>query len=170
MFEIIKLLFDICLFKKGPQNLPPSVWLLRVLVVVDVIISFLMISIRTDLAVSLLQAIVSALLIVGFSRLMLYLARKRERYNQTTCALLGADALISFFALPGMASMMIGRGALLAFIITIALMIWHWAVTGHIIRNALGQTLIFSLGLAFLYILGSYQVMALLFPEVAGVK
>lgn len=170
MFEIIKVLFDICLFKQGPQDLPPSVWLWRVLVVVDVAVSFLMISIQTGLVMSLLQATVSASLIVGFSGLMLYLSRKWARFYQTTSALLGTDALISFFALPGMASMTIGRGALLAFAITIALMIWHWAVTGHIIRNALGQTWSFSLGLAFLYILGSYQVMALLFPEVAGVK
>lgn len=170
MFEIIKLLFDICLFKKGPQDLPPSVWLLRILVVVDVIVSYLMLSIHTDWLNSLLQAIVSAALIVGFSWLMLYVARKRERFYQTTGAFLGTEAVISFLALPGMASMMIGTAALLAFIITIALMIWHWAVVGHIIRNALGQTLTFSLGLAFLYILGSYQVMALLFPEVAGVK
>jgi hypothetical protein len=170
MFEVIKLLFDICLFKQGPQDFPPSVWLWRILLIVDVAVSFLMISIQTGLVASLLQAIVSALLIVGFSGLILYVARKPERFAQTTGALLGTDALISFFALPGMASMTIGTGALLAFIITIVLMIWHWAVTGHIIRNALGQTWTFSLGLAFLYILGSYQVMALLFPEVAGVK
>ncbi|MDO9269715.1 MAG: hypothetical protein Q7T96_11480 [Methylobacter sp.] len=170
MFEVIKLLFDICLFKKGPQNLPPSVWLLRLLVVVDVIVSFLMISIHTNWLNSLLQAIVGALLVVGFSWVMLYAGRKSERFYQTSCALLGTDALISFFALPGMASMMIGGGSLLVFTITIALMIWHWAVTGHIFRNALGQTWTFSLGLAFLYILGSYQVMALLFPEVAGVQ
>ena len=61
MFEIIKLLFDICLFKKGPQDLPPSVWLLRRLVVVDVIVSFLMLSIHTDWLNSLLQAIVRSL-------------------------------------------------------------------------------------------------------------
>lgn len=170
MFEIIKLLFDICLFKKGPQDLPPSVWLLRLLVVVDVIVSFLMVSLRTKWLDSLLQAIVSALLIVVFSWVLLYLGRKWGRFYQTASALLGTDAVISFFALPAMASMMIGRGALLAFIVTMGLMIWHWAVTGHIIRNALGQTLTFSLGLAFLYIFGSYQVMALLFPEVAGVE
>ena len=162
MFELIKLLFDICLFKQGPQDLPPSVWLLRLLIVVDVIVSFLMVSIHTGLAVSLLQAITSALLIVGFSWLMLYLARKPERFCQTASALVGTDAMISFFALPGIASMTIGTGALLAFTITIALMLWHWAVIGHIIRNALGQNWTFSLGLAFLYILGSYQVMALL--------
>lgn len=170
MFEIIKLLFDICLFKKGPQDLPSSVWLLRILIAIDGGISFLMMNIRTDLAMSLLQATVGVLLIIGFSWIMLYAARRLGRFNQTTCALLGTDALISFFALPGMASMMLGRGALLAFFVTIALMIWHWAVIGHIIRNALEKTLVFSLGLAFLYILGSYQVMALLFPEVAGVE
>ncbi|MFA6164102.1 MAG: hypothetical protein WAV82_12210 [Methylobacter sp.] len=170
MFEIIKLLFDICLFKKGPQNLPNSAWLLRILVIVDVGISFLMMNIRTDWFNSLLQAVVGVLLVVGFSWIMLYLARRLERFDLTACALLGTDALISFFALPGIASMMLGRGALLAFFVMIALMIWHWAVIGHIIRNALGQTLVFSLGLAFLYILGSYQVMALLFPEVAGIK
>lgn len=170
MFEIIKLLFDICLFKKGPQDLPDSIWLLRILVVVDSGISFLMMNIRTGWLNSLLQAAVGVLLVVVFSWIMLYTARRLGRFSLTTCALLGTDALISFFALPGMASMMLGRGALLAFFVTIALMIWHWAVIGHIIRNALEKTLVFSLGLAFLYILGSYQVMALLFPEVAGVE
>jgi len=168
MFEVIKLLFDICLFKKGPQDLPPSIGLVRLLVVIDIIISFLMISINAGWLNALLQAIVGALLVVGFSWLMLYVDRKPERFYQTSAALLGTDALISFLALPGMASMMIGRGSLLAFTITIILMIWHWAVTGHIFRNALGQTWTFSLGLAFLYILGSYQVVALLFPDVAG--
>jgi len=170
MFEIIKLLFDICLFKKGPQDLPFSVWVWRLLVAGDVVVSFLMINIHTDRLNSLLQSVVSALLIVGFSWLMLYVDRKPERFYQTSGALLGTDALISFFALPAIASMAIGTGSLLVFAVTMVLMAWHWLVTGHIFRNALGQTWTFSLGLAFLYILGSYQVIALLFPEVAGVK
>jgi hypothetical protein len=52
----------------------------------------------------------------------------------------------------------------------LVLIIWHWAVTGYILSKALEKTLSFSLGIAFLYLLGSYQVMALLFPEVASVK
>lgn len=170
MFEIIKRLFDICLFRKGPQNLPSSVWWLRIWVVVDVMASFLMVNISTDWLTALLQAMVSALLIIGFSWLILYVGRKRQRFYQTTIALLGTDALIGFIALPGMASMMTGKGIFLAFMVTVGLMIWHWVIAGHIIRNALGQTWTFSLGLAFLYILGSYQVIALLFPEVTGVN
>ncbi|MDI1232337.1 MAG: hypothetical protein PSU93_14425 [Methylobacter sp.] len=170
MYEIIKRLFDICLLKKGPQNLPSSVWWLRIGLVVDVTVSFLMANLSRDWLTALLQAMVSALLIIGFSWLILYVGGKRQRFYQTTIALLGTDALIGFIALPGMASMMTGKGVFLAFMVTVGLIIWHWVVAGHIIRNALGQTWTFSLGLAFLFILGSYQVIALLFPEVAGVN
>jgi hypothetical protein len=161
MFDIIKLVFDICLFKKGPQDLPYSAWLLRLLLVVYVCIRVLMLSIHFDWLNVLLQVFVDLLLVTGFVWIILYLARKLGRFYQVLSAVLGTDAMISFFALPGMASMETRQGGLLG---------WHWAVIGHIIRNALEQSLSFSLGLAFLYLLGSYQVMALLFPEVAGVK
>lgn len=170
MFDIIKLLFDICLFKKGPQDLPYSVWLLRILFIGYVSIRVLMLSIHFNWLTVLMQVIVEIVLVCGFFWLMLYLARKLGRFYQVISAVLGTDALISFFALPGMASMEAGQGGVLVFLVMIGLIGWHWTVTGHIIRNALEQTLSFSLGLAFLYLLGSYQAMAFLFPEVAGVK
>jgi hypothetical protein len=170
MFDILKLLFDICLFKKGPQDLPYSVWLLRILLVVYVSIRVLMLSIHFDSLSVLLQVIVDIFLVAGFVWSMLYLTGKLGRFYQALSAVLGTDALISFFALPGMATMETGQGGLLVFLVMLGLIGWHWAVTGHIIRNALEKSLSFSLGLAFLYLLGSYQVMALLFPEVVGVK
>ena len=78
---------------------------------------------------------------------------------------MATDALISFFALPAMATL-VGQGTGLAFIAIILLMIWHWAVSGHIFSKALEQPFTFGLGVAFLYILVSYQVMAFLFPEI----
>ena len=170
MFDILKLLFDICLFKKGPQDLPYSVGLLRILLVVYVSIRVLMLSIHFDSLSVLLQVIVDIFLVAGFVWIMLYLTGKLGRFYQALSAVLGTDALISFFALPGMATMEAGQGGLLVFLVMLGLIGWHWAVTGHIIRNALEKSLSFSLGLAFLYLLGSYQVMALLFPEVVGVK
>jgi hypothetical protein len=170
MFDIIKLLFDICLFKKGPQDLPYSVGLLRILLAVYVSIRVLMLSIHFDSLSVLLQVIVDIFLVTGFVWVMLYLTGKLGRFYQALSAVLGTDALISFFALPGMATMETGQGGLLVFLVMLGLIGWHWAVTGHIIRNALEKSLSFSLGLAFLYLLGSYQVMALLFPEVVGVK
>ncbi|MFZ2170229.1 MAG: hypothetical protein WAW61_11400 [Methylococcaceae bacterium] len=170
MYDIIKLLFDICLFKKGPQDLPYSVWLLRILLVVYISIRVLMLSIHFAWLNVLLQVMVEIFLVAGFFWIMLYLVRKLGRFYQVISAVLGTDALISFFALPGIASMETGQGGLLVFLVMLGLIGWHWAVTGHIIRKALEKSLSFSLGLAFLYLLGSYQVIALLFPEVAGVN
>jgi hypothetical protein len=170
MFDIIKLLFDICLFRKGPQDLPYSLWLLRLLLVVYVSVRVLMLSIHFDWLNVLLQVIVDVILVAGFFWTLLYLARKLGRFYQALSAVLGTDALISFIALPGMATMETGHGGHWVILVVLGLIGWHWAVTGHIIRNALEKSLSFSLGVAFLYLLGSYQVMAFLFPEVAGVK
>jgi hypothetical protein len=170
MFGIIRLLFDICLFKKGPQDLPYSIWLMRILLVVYISVRVLMLNMHFDWLNVLLQVIVDILLVVGFFWIMLYLARKVGRFYQVISAILGTDAIISFFALPGMATMETGQGGLLVLLVMLGLIGWHWAVTGHIISHALEKNLSFSLGLAFLYLLGSYQVMALLFPEVADVK
>jgi hypothetical protein len=99
MFDIIKLLFEICLFKKGPQDLPYSVWLLRILFIGYVSIRVLMLSIHFNWLTVLMQVIVEIVLVCGFFWLMLYLARKLGRFYQVISAVLGTDALISFFCL-----------------------------------------------------------------------
>lgn len=168
MFEVVKLFLDICLFKKGPQDIPSSYGLLYVLIVVYALISFLVLFIGAGWFDAVLQVLVEIALVIVFTKIMLGLIRKPERYVQTASSLFGTDALISFFALPGIASMTAGRVTLLAFAVMVGLMIWHWLVTGHIIRHAISQSLSFGLGIALLYIVAAYQVMALLFPEAAG--
>lgn len=170
MLDILTLIFDICLFKKGPQDVPYSLLLLRVMLVADAVASYILLSISNQWFIALLQASIGIILLLAFSWIVLFLGKRLERFYQTSCALLGTDALVSFFALPGTATLMTGRMTLLAFSVMLGLMVWHWAVTGHIIRHALGKTLMFGLGLAFLYIWVSFQVIALLFPEVSGIE
>lgn len=170
MFEIIKLLFEICLFKKGPQDLPYSSWLLKLMLVLYLGIRVLMLNIHYDALHVVLQLLVDVVLVSAFFLGILSVAGKRGRFYQVLAAALGTDALMSFFALPGVATIETGQGGLWVLLVMFGLIGWHWAITGHIIRNALEQSLSFSLGLAFLYLLGTYQVMALLFPEVSGVK
>jgi hypothetical protein len=169
MYELLKLFFDICLFKKGPQDIPVSNWLLRFLIVIYAFISFLIIFLSSDAADTILQVLIGIMLILGPAWVILYVAKKLHRYQQTTCALIGTDTLFSFFALPAMATL-IGQGTMLAFITIVILMLWHWVVSGHIFSQALEQPFSFGLGISFLYILTSYQVMALLFPEVIVVE
>ncbi|MFZ2450081.1 MAG: hypothetical protein CTY16_13965 [Methylobacter sp.] len=170
MFEIIKRLFDICLFRKGPQDLPRQAFLLYLLVFFNVLVSFLILHMGNTGFKSALQAATGPILEMCFCAFTLFCFGKLPRYQQTLSALLGTDALISFFALPVMATMMVGQGGLGAFLLMAGLIIWHWAVIGHILRHALGQHLSFSLGVALLYLLASYKVMALLFPEAPNVN
>ncbi|MGR9044525.1 MAG: hypothetical protein ACU83N_04460 [Gammaproteobacteria bacterium] len=165
MFELIKLLFDICLLNKGPQDIPPSSWLLNGLILAYALIGFLVLYIGTPWYDAALQVLVEIALVILFTKVLLGLTRKPERYLQTASALFGTDVLISFFALPAMTSMTTGKMTLLTFSVMLGLMIWHWLVTGHIIRHAISQSLSFGLGIAFLYILATYRIMALLFPQ-----
>jgi hypothetical protein len=164
MVDLIRLFFDICLLKKAPQNLPYSINLLKILAIINIAINFLLMRMSVYWFNALLKAAIGVLLITGFSWISLFFSRKLARFCQTTCALLGADALIDFFALPVIATMALNQGGLLAFWVMIALIIWHWLITGHIIRNALEQNFSFSLGLAFLYLVVSYQITALIIP------
>jgi len=164
MYAFLKLFFGICLLKKGPQDIPVSSCLLFLLIPIYAIISFLILALSTDTFNALVQIFVEILLVLGFSKVILYFARKPERYLQTTCALMATDTLISLFAFPAMVSL-VGQNSALAFFSIMLLMFWHWIVSGHIFSHAVEQPLTFGLGVAFLYILVSYQVMGFLFPE-----
>lgn len=162
MYELIKLFFSICLLKKGPQDIPASSWFLRVLIIVYACVSFLILILSSDVFNAALQVLVEIVLILGLTGVILFFATKSARFQQTASALLATDALISFFALPAMATL-VGQGTALAFYTIVLLMLWHWLVSGHIFSNALDQPFTFGLGIAFLYILFSYIVMDTLF-------
>ncbi|MFZ2727034.1 MAG: hypothetical protein WAX77_12330 [Methylococcaceae bacterium] len=170
MFELIKLLFAICLWRKSPEDVPYSINLWRLLILSDISISFLVLNIRGDWLSALMQAIFGTILISLFAWFSLLLAQKQARFYQTSSALLGTDTLISFCALPAIATFTLGQGGLLVLIFMTGIIIWQWLVIAHIIRAALMQSLSFSLSVAFLYLLSAYSLTALLFPEVAGLN
>lgn len=164
MYEWVLLFFDICRLQKGPQDLPYSPALLMGSIVAYAAMSFLMLYIDSGWFNAVVQVTVGALLLLAFAKIMLILSKKSERFVQTSIALFGTDALISFFALPIIAGMTTGRVSMLSFAAMVALMIWHWLIIGHIVRHAMSETFSFGLGIAFLYIMASYWVMAQLFP------
>lgn len=162
MYEFIKLFFSICLLQKGPQDIPASTGLQRMLLLVYACVSLLILFLSSDGFNAVLQVLVEISLILALTWVILFFVNKLARYIQTTSALLATDAVISFFALPAMATL-IGQGSEMAFVTIVLLMIWHWLVSGHIFSNALEKHFTFGLGVAFLYKLISYKVMDFLF-------
>lgn len=165
MYYLILLFFEIAIFRKGPQDVPFSLWLLKFILPFYFAVNLLILLLNDNGATALFQLAVDFLLVVGLSWPLLYYAGKTARYPQTLSALLGTDTVISFFAIPAIASLNT-EASDLAFLAMLVLMGWHWLVSGHIFRHALDQPLFFGLGVALLYILISSQVMELLFPAV----
>lgn len=170
MYEIIRLFFEIALLKKAPQDVPASITLQRFLIFVYAIISFLMLYMSAPPFKALLQVAVEILLVLVFCKITLIWAGKPERYLQTVTSLIGIDALLSFFAFPALAALSApvpetSSLPLLGFFAFIALILWHWVITGHILRHALSESFSFGLGVALLYLVVSFRIISLLFPE-----
>lgn len=167
MYELILLFFQIATFRKGPQDIPASSVVLQLVLPVYVVINFLILYINGALSTALLQIAVDFAMIVLFCWPLLYTSGKTARFPQTLAAMVGTDVVISFFALPAIATLNTHANDL-AYYSMLALVLWHWLVSGHIIKNALDRSLFFGLGLALLYIMLSSQVMAALFPEITS--
>lgn len=167
MYAYLNLLLNICLFKKGPQDIPCSAMLLRLSILAYGLISYLLIQLSANNFKALLQVATEIIITIVFTGLMLTATKKISRFVQTACSLFGTDALISLCAMPVIASLTINSANTLALFAMLAMMIWHWLVTAHIIRHAINQTFTFSLGLAFLYIFSAYQIISVLFPSIS---
>lgn len=167
MYQLIVLFFEICILRKGPQDVPASPWLVRLLFVPYLLVNLLILLLDAGWLHALTQIAVETVLMVGFCYPLLYFAGKTARFPQTLAALLGTDSVISLCAIPAVASLgsQIGDVAL---IVMLGLMAWHWLVNGHIFRHALDRPFLFGLALAFLYILISTQVMSLLFTDMSS--
>ena len=167
MFAYLNLLFNICIFKKGPQDIPQSSVLLRLTIISFGIISYLLKQISADSFSALLQVGVELIIIISFTLLILSISNKFHRFVQTACALLGTDALISLFAMPIIATLSLDSNNILASFSMLALIIWSWLVTTHIIRHAINKPFSFAAGIVFLYIFSTYQIIWALFPPIS---
>ena len=167
MFAYLNLLFNICIFKKGPQDIPQSSVLLRHTIISFSIVSYLLKQISADSFNALLQVGVELIIIISFTLLILSISNKFHRFVQTACALIGTDVLISLFAMPIIATLSLDSNNILASFSMLALIIWSWLVTTHIIRHAINKPFSFAAGIVFLYIFSTYQIMWALFPPIS---
>jgi len=163
MYNHLVLIFKIFIFKKNPEDIPYSINIFRVSLIGYAIISFALLQSSSNELNALIQVLVEIIIILSFSFLALTLSNLRERFIQTSCALLGTDILASLFAMPAFATLTLNNNSALAIMTIFGLIIWHYLVTAHIIRHALSQSISFALGIAFLYIFSAYQIIGVLF-------
>lgn len=160
---LIKLFLAICLFRKGPQDIPLSAVLLKLSLTIYAVVGLILTGLETGLPEAALQVLLEMGMMLGFVWISLKAAGKLPRLTQTMTAMLGTDALISSLAIPLLALLKGEPPIPIAHLLLLSLTFWHIAVISHILRHALSQSLGLGIGLAIVYLVASYQIMMLLF-------
>ena len=159
MTYFTKKLFNICLLREGPEELPYSHVFLGALIVISFAVSVLIGSMIYSATAAVLSSIAGLFLSFAFIRILLL--KKPERFLQTFSAMLGTVTLINIVSLPGSYSLKylkLGETAELFFGLTgFALFVWVVIVYGYIFSKALSSVMSYgiaiSVGYALLHIM-----------------
>ncbi len=171
MLPLVKTWLNLCLLRKGPQDLPVSRFLLGLSLCCYVLVSLLVALPSSGIAEAVPLALVDVGMLTVFVLALLYLQSKTARINQTLSALAGSGSLMGLLALPLVLLVDTGQSAeqvpaALAGL-WLSLLIWNLFVMAHIIRHALSSSFAIGLGAAVLYALVSMQMVTTLFPPQA---
>ncbi len=173
VYRLIQFFTDLVLLREKPQNLPPSTALLGLVAVLYVLLNTLHMwgvfpSLWQGFGVSLTDLVV----ILVAVWLLLALKGLKARWLQTATALVGGGVVIVLLAIP--LSFAIGKDEELTAVAEFAmllywmLIVWNQIFIGHVLRHALGVSLLAGIGLGLLYtILSGLVLQALFGPPVA---
>jgi hypothetical protein len=140
MRALFELFLDICLFRKGPQDLPAGMALLKLCLLGYALSGFVVLLLSTPAPVAILQILLDLVLLAGLLHLALRARRHPRRFEQTLSALTGTGTLMGLLALPVMV-WIVRQGSdgdiELPSLLLLALMAWSIAIMTHILRLAL---------------------------------
>ena len=167
MLRLIQSLFEVCLLRRAPQDLPASSAFL-VMTFLASLLTGTMLASSTGLSPGLgrAQSLADAAFMLVLLYVALYLLDRLPRFRQSATALLGSSALLGLIAAVPLALLPEGAegresgGAALLFL---ALIAWSILVTGHILRHTFELSLGQGVGVAVLYSFLAYSLLGGIF-------
>jgi hypothetical protein len=158
---------QICLLRRGPQDLPTSGILLAIALTAHTVMSILLSKVSLGAGGALLSGVLDTVLLVVLTGALLYVQRRKTRLIQTLTALAGTATILTFIALPISgwlhgADQAAGEGGF-ALLLLLIITAWSLAVAGHIFRHALSVPYFIGLVLAVVFYWISVSVFRALF-------
>jgi hypothetical protein len=172
MKNLIELLRDLCLLRRGPQDLPYSPGLLAALVLA--LLAFNAVVAAQVPRVSAAQEVFAVLLLLGLVRATLALAGKPERFMQTATAMIGVRIVFMLLSLPLVVyvtslpqdvAQLTGGQTLVVLLGSAVLFAWQVAVRGHVLRHALDQPMRIGVLVGVIYIAAEVVLTLALFGQ-----
>lgn len=160
MPELVKLIWDICCLRRGPQDVPYSPALLALLCVASIGLQQLVALLVGAESEPLFSAVAAALFTLAALFFLLTVRNLRSRFVQTACAWFGCAMLFFLLTLPlllmtgptpptsGAAPMQIFAGLL-----ALPLLIWKLMVDAHVLRHSLNVPFLAGMAIAVLWLI-----------------
>lgn len=161
-------LLEIMLLRKGPQDLPYSVFLLTALMVLYVATGVFVLTTSLVPGQALANMLLDAVLLLVFSFICLSLLKYRARFVQMVSALAGIGVLYHLLAWPLFNHIQNvqaqEQSARIAALLMLLLISWQVLVFAHVFRNAMQMSMGRALALSFGYLFLSMSMAELIFP------
>ena len=170
---ISKAFLEICLLRKGPQDLPKSTELLVLSLFMYTLIDVLL----TVQSRPLVDALMVSFVDVGFLLLVTFLILKQhkhlERWHQTMTALFGTGVILGIFIFPlvfgGFQNQYEAWLQQIIVLLFLIMVVWNVAVLAHIVRHAISTSAGIGVMIAILYVWMSSLLVTMLFPEISAI-
>ena len=141
MFILFRSFFDICIFKKSPQDIPASSQLLALCMFTYIASSIILTLTFQDVGNAGISGLVDLFLVLVITYILLSIKRLPERWLQTSSALLGVGTIFGLLAMPFYLVLSVegidGSNNFVLSMGVFSLIIWNISVMAHIFRHAL---------------------------------
>jgi hypothetical protein len=174
MQQLLKVFWDIALWRRGPRDVPASRGLLAVAALLygATSVAFSLLIDGPGFGLALARGTVDLGFTIATFGLCLALGRRRHRLLQTLTAALGTGTLV---ALPMIAVVLCaealgpaGPVAVAIKLLLLPLQIWGLCVLAHIVRAALEAPLVVGIAVSTTYYLLGYLFIERLLPSTVG--
>ncbi len=170
--ELAKLFWNICLFRRGPQDVPATDALTMVMLLLTAGVGTLIVYINFPLVTALRAGVVDAVFVWATTAALLVLFRYPGRIRQTFCAIAGSGIVISLLALPliywGHVAGEASPDAVTPSLLLTILIFWNISINVHVYRHALGSDRLAGLAAALVIFAINQFIGSLLLPTPQG--
>lgn len=160
--------FDICRLRLGPEQLPKSVTLLKVVLLIYIATSTVASLAQFSFQDALLIGIIETSLLVSIIASLLYFTHHLPRLVQTLTALAGTGSLLSILSLPvifWLYQVELNHGnPSFPLLLIIGLVFWNLLVYAHILSRAVSVPFWVGFMLTVIISYLSLDILSLLFP------
>jgi hypothetical protein len=145
---VFKEFLEICLFRKGPQDLPEASALFWPSIVIYTFMSAVLSYPTQTVIVAMLSGFIETVMLLGITFLFLYLRSVPRRWMQVATALAGTGVIFSLLVFPlyYMRVYSLAGATAQDLIMTTIILLWFWniAVMSHILKNALSSSYVLA--------------------------